>query len=496
MPAPSPASRKHSVPLGVTRTYVKQVDVGPFPDPQRHFQVTRCNQCDNPPCVAACPTSAMYRRPDGIVDFDRNSCIGCKACIAACPYDAIYIDPENHSAEKCNFCTSRIDIGLEPACVVVCPTQAILVGDLNDPASQVSRILNGQKTAVRRPEKGTNPKLFYVGAGQYTLDPIAANANGRVQSQFSTLQGVATGPAAKNRSGDPDRSAAAAILVYDQPHHTPWDWRVSAYSWTKSVAAGVFMTTAILGLMGIALSQSWEVVTAALSFAFLGATGLFLIADLSHPLRFYYVLTRPQWRSWLVRGAYVICAFGILLALYFVSALLEWGAVIQALRWVGMVVAAVLAVYTAFLLNQSKGRDLWQSPTLVITFLAHAVMAGAASLLLVSAFVELEPAGVSTLQWALLGSVALFLALALADLLPVYHSPQATAAVWNMSRGRYRGYYWGGVLLGGVVPLVFTVMALANSPDWTYIAASASALAGLLAYEHAYIQAGQSAPQS
>ena len=131
--------QEHSVPLGVTRTYVKQVELGVFPNPQRQFQVTRCNQCNNPPCVAACPTTAMYRRPDGIVDFDRDRCIGCKACIAACPYDAIYIDPESHTAEKCNFCTNRIDIGLEPACVVVCPTQAILVGDMNDPDSQVSR---------------------------------------------------------------------------------------------------------------------------------------------------------------------------------------------------------------------------------------------------------------------------------------------------------------------------------------------------------------------
>ncbi len=78
----------------------------------------------------------MYRRDDGIVDFDKQACIGCKACIAACPYDAIFINPEDHSAEKCNFCAHRLDIGLEPACVVVCPVEAILVGDLNDPTSQ------------------------------------------------------------------------------------------------------------------------------------------------------------------------------------------------------------------------------------------------------------------------------------------------------------------------------------------------------------------------
>jgi Fe-S-cluster-containing dehydrogenase component len=84
---------ENEVPLGVTRTYVKSVEGGTFPEVRRAFQVTRCNQCAAAPCVAACPTEAMYRRDDGIVDFDKGVCIGCKACIAACPYDAIFINP-------------------------------------------------------------------------------------------------------------------------------------------------------------------------------------------------------------------------------------------------------------------------------------------------------------------------------------------------------------------------------------------------------------------
>ena len=124
---------ENEVPVGVTRTYVKSVDVGTFPTARRAFQVTRCNQCEDAPCVEACPTGAMFQRPDGIVDFDKQVCIGCKACMAACPYDAIFINPEDHSAEKCNFCAHRLEVGLEPACVVVCPVEAIVVGDLNDP---------------------------------------------------------------------------------------------------------------------------------------------------------------------------------------------------------------------------------------------------------------------------------------------------------------------------------------------------------------------------
>ena len=87
---------ENEVPVGVTRTYVKSVDVGVFPQVRRAFQVTRCNQCEDAPCVAACPTQAMFRREDGIVDFDKGICIGCKACMAACPYDAIFINPEDH----------------------------------------------------------------------------------------------------------------------------------------------------------------------------------------------------------------------------------------------------------------------------------------------------------------------------------------------------------------------------------------------------------------
>ena len=148
------------VPVSVTRTYVKHVDVGVFPQARRAHQVTRCNQCAHAPCVTACPTAAMFKRADGIVDFDKSICIGCKACMAACPYDAIFINPEDHSAEKCNFCAHRIDMNLEPACVVVCPTQPILVGDMNDGDSYVAQIVNREAVAVRRPEKETLPKLF------------------------------------------------------------------------------------------------------------------------------------------------------------------------------------------------------------------------------------------------------------------------------------------------------------------------------------------------
>ena len=206
---------ENEVPLSVTRTYVKYVDTGIFPQARRSFQVTRCNQCDDAPCVEACPTTAMFRRADGIVDFDKSICVGCKACIAACPYDAIFINPEDKSAEKCNFCAHRLDVGLEPACVIVCPTEAILVGDMHDPLSAVSGIINREAVAVRRPEKETRPKLYYKGADQATLDPLAARRPDGGIFMWSE-QGDVKHQVPSGHSG-PSNSSAAALLSYDIP---------------------------------------------------------------------------------------------------------------------------------------------------------------------------------------------------------------------------------------------------------------------------------------
>ena len=129
------------------------------------------NHCDDAPCIEICPTVALFRRPDGIVDFNSERCIGCKSCMQACPYDALYIEPNSHTAAKCNFCAHRVEVGLKPSCEIICPTQAIMSGDLDDPASQVAKIVATQTTSVRKPEKETKPKLFYVGVDGNLLQP-------------------------------------------------------------------------------------------------------------------------------------------------------------------------------------------------------------------------------------------------------------------------------------------------------------------------------------
>ncbi len=477
---------ENSVPLGVTRTYVKYVETGVFPQVRRNFQVTRCNQCEDAPCVAACPTAAMYQRDDGIVDFDKRSCIGCKACMAACPYDAIFINPEDQFAEKCNFCAHRLDIGLEPACVTVCPTQAIVVGDLNDPASRVAQIVGRSPVAVRRPEKETRPKVFYRGASQATLDPLAARRPDGGLYMWSEQPGgshqVGSGyPAAHNGGAN---SSAAALLAYDVSHKAPWDWRVSLYTWTKGIAAGVWLVAVLLAMTG---TLSWDStlvrwVAPVLAVAGLGITGGLLIWDLEHPERFFFIFTRPQWRSWLVRGGVIIGAYGAVLAVHLLGSVLGRTSLI---RWVavpGIPLAVMTAVYTAYLFAQSKGRDLWQSPLLAPHMAVQAVLAGAGTLLIAGTVAG--GGGRSTLAWVLVAACAAHLLLVAGEVTLTHPTAHAHLAVAEMTRGRYAGFFWAGaglVAAGLLAPVAAPV-------------AAAAALAGLLAHEHAYVQAAQAVP--
>jgi Fe-S-cluster-containing dehydrogenase component/formate-dependent nitrite reductase membrane component NrfD len=459
---------ENEVPLSVTRTYVKSVDVGVYPTARRSFQVTRCNQCDDPPCVHACPTAAMHRRPDGIVDFDKSICIGCKACIAACPYDAIFINPVDHSAEKCNLCAHRLEVGLEPACVVVCPVEAILVGDLRDPTSRVAAYVDRDAVQVRRPEKATRPKLFYKGAHVATLEPLAAaRPDGGLYA--SSEQPAGPGEIGAGRDGPPG-SIAAAIVSYDVSHRAPWDWRVGLYTWTKGLAAGISLAALALGAGAGGLVRA-----ALLSAAFLVLTGLVLIADLEHPRRFVLIFLRPQPRSWLVRGAAIIALYGVALA---AQVSLGLAGLAAAVRWAAIAAAplAVLtAVYTAFLFGQARGRDLWQSPLLAPHLLVQALLLGAAVQTLL---------GAAGAPWLLAGAAAAHLLLVAGEVSAAHPTAHARAAAHELTAGRHARWFWPGVALA----------ALALAAPWLGPAAAVAALAGGLTHEHAYVQAGQSVP--
>ena len=194
---------ENNVPVGSFRTWVKYVEKGDYPATRRHFGVMRCNHCENAPCVKICPVNALHTRPDGIVDLDGDKCIGCQSCMHACPYDAIYINPDRGVAEKCHYCAHRVERGLEPACVVVCPVQAIVPGDLDNPNAQISQLVALLPTQVRKPEQGTRPESFLLRRGS------RRDLAGRRQHGYSRV--VLMGGGAGGNPATAHGSFAAAI---------------------------------------------------------------------------------------------------------------------------------------------------------------------------------------------------------------------------------------------------------------------------------------------
>lgn len=144
-----------------------------------------CNQCDNPPCVKACPTHATKQRTDGIVTQNDKICIGCKYCVQACPYAIKYADEKTHTAHKCDFCLHRVEQGLLPACVNTCNARARVFGDLNDPESAVSRLIASNPVQTLRPEMGTDPRVFYIGLDRSAYR-LAKNRSAALKAEART----------------------------------------------------------------------------------------------------------------------------------------------------------------------------------------------------------------------------------------------------------------------------------------------------------------------
>lgn len=156
------------VPLGVWRSWVKYMEKGTYPNVKRYFLPRLCNHCSKAPCVTVCPTKASYTRKDGVVMIDEKKCIACKSCIAVCPYDSRFIHPIKKVANKCDFCIERIEQGLEPACVNTCNAKARIFGDINDPTSEVSKLIATNPVQRLKPELGTDPDVYYIEADEKT----------------------------------------------------------------------------------------------------------------------------------------------------------------------------------------------------------------------------------------------------------------------------------------------------------------------------------------
>ncbi len=174
---------ENGTPPGVFWKRVLDTEVGTYPFAQREFVPLGCNHCGNPPCETICPTGATYKRPDGIVMVDYDRCIGCGACVIACPYqvrfvwetkggyfgeeltpfeEVKYAEFRRGTVQKCNFCYTRLERGLAPACVESCIARALYYGDLDDPESPLHRVLRERNSYRPREELGTEPGLYYL----------------------------------------------------------------------------------------------------------------------------------------------------------------------------------------------------------------------------------------------------------------------------------------------------------------------------------------------
>lgn len=512
---------EHDVPVGVNRTYVKQVEKGEFPNTRRIFSVMRCNHCTDAPCVEICPVEALYTREDGIVDFDNNRCIGCKSCMQACPYDALYIDPENNTAAKCNYCAHRVEVGREPACVSVCPEHAIIAGDMDNPHTEISELLARQQVKVRKPEKGTNPNLFYIDGDEASLNPEATEKS-EVTLWSSQARGVGHYAKAAEKmmhtnddvdllqmTIDNDMQAAykngksknpnyidvlngKARRVYDTPDKgILWGWEVSAYVFTKAIAAGAFLIPFIVFLLGGEISNNDKLISAGISLVGLALTGLFLVMDLDRPDRFLNVLFRPQWRSWLVKGGYTITIFGLLVTIWAANTWFDLGIPETPLLWVTAVFAVLLAIYTAFLFAQAKGRDFWQSPSLALHMLVHSVMAGVAVYILFSAFSG-NQGWMSVLKVTLITALIVNLFTMITELTVTHPSTSAHTVVKMITKGRYKTLFWfGALLIGNLIPLGLLLLATSST---MLIVASVLVLIGIYVTEKIWVEAPQRIP--
>ncbi len=189
---------EHFLPPGMSWRKVLISETGTYPSVTKHVYPVLCNHCGEPACVKACPTQASQQRPDGIVTVDEDKCAGCRYCVVACPYQARTYNSSQREyfpgqgltefeklgrklyphqtgvVLKCNFCRERIDSGIAkglkpgldpeatPACVNICPAEAMVFGDLDDPDSAISKYIRERRAAPFHPEFGTDPSVYYT----------------------------------------------------------------------------------------------------------------------------------------------------------------------------------------------------------------------------------------------------------------------------------------------------------------------------------------------
>ena len=300
-------------------------------------------------------------------------------------------------------------------------------------------------------------------------------------------------PAERGRLHGP---TAPAIVSYDVEHLRPWGWQVPAYFWTKSLSTGVLALPALaLAGEGLTIGTRLGTVLGLTGVVFMAFTVALLISDLSRPERFFYVLIRPQSRSWVARGAYLLLAYGVLCACFFLSSWAGAGGAALVLLWPTVAAGLLAAVYTAFLFGQCKGRDLWQTRLLPMHLVAQWVLTSSAVLTLLPGSLGVTP----RLRHAAMVGLALGLLvhglIVLSELAMPHATDSARRAASIVTRGSLRRTFWIGAIGAGWFLPALLLAADRSSPLVLGIAGG-GALAGLLAFEWCFVMAGQDVANS
>ena len=254
--------------------------------------------------------------------------------------------------------------------------------------------------------------------------------------------------------------------AYNAQHLIPWHWQVPAYLVTKGIGSGIFLMVALPQVLGLfELDPILNVVAGFTSLLFILITTGLLVHDLKHPKRFMSIILRPQWKSWLTIGAFILMGFSAVGGLWWLFELTSLGSVLPEtlangirllLLWLGIILAVGVAIYTAFLFGQAEGRDLWQSPLLPFHLLVQALMVGSGTLLILDLFLSLTTGFTSFVRITFIVILIIDLFITLIGEFSMPHASEvATQAAHQISSGRYRNHFWGGSLaLGHILPII------------------------------------------
>ncbi len=377
--------------------------------------------------------------------------------------------------------------------MIVCPEHAIIAGDLNDPTSEAAQLVAREPVRVRKPEQGTQPKLYYIDGDESAIVPTAARHESIYmwsQRNAAVLGGGALYPP------DSPLLQENALAAYDVGHARPWGWQVPAYCWTKSIGSGALAVPAIAMLLGrLPGDRMRDIALASVALVFTALTTVLLVWDLDHKERFLRVVFTPQSKSWLARGAFILITYSGLCGVFWLAAVAGFPFAASVLLWPTVLVGFCGAAYTAFLFGQCEGRDLWQTPLLPAHLIVQALLCGSAVLALLPDSIGGSTQALSFAVPTLAISLGLHLLMLLGEVAMPHTTDNARYGARLMTHGPFARAFWGGaVVVGGIVPLL--LLLLGGPSRIAAGAASLLALAGLLIFEWCFVMAGQSVPNS